>query len=50
MARITLTVLVKETYRNRFSVVVDDCRRQGMAVEREMTAWACSRAISRLKK
>ena len=38
MARITLTVLVKETYRNRFSVVVDDCRRQGMAVEREMTA------------
>ncbi|HLU01249.1 MAG TPA: hypothetical protein VKZ94_00700 [Advenella sp.] len=38
MARITLTVLVKETHRNRFSVVVEDCRRQGMAVEREMTA------------
>lgn len=38
MTRITLTVLVKETYRNRFSVVVEDCRRQGMAVEREMTA------------
>jgi len=38
MARITLTVLVKETYRERFSVVVEDCRRQGMAVEREMTA------------
>jgi hypothetical protein len=38
MARITLTVLVKETHRNRFSVVVEGCRRQGMAVEREMTA------------
>jgi hypothetical protein len=38
MTRITLTVLVKETYRERFSVVVEDCRRQGMAVEREMTA------------
>ncbi|AHG64646.1 hypothetical protein [Advenella mimigardefordensis] len=38
MTRITLTVLVKETYRDRFSVVVEGCRRQGMAVEREMMA------------
>jgi len=38
MARITLTVLVKETYRDRFSIVVEGCRQQGMAVEREMTA------------
>lgn len=36
MARIALTVLVKETYLNRFSVVVQGCRNQGMAVEREM--------------
>jgi len=38
MARIALTVLVKETYLSRFSVVVDGCRREGMAVEREMVA------------
>ncbi len=38
MARITLTVLVKETYLDRFPLVVEGCRKQGMVIEREMVA------------
>ena len=38
MTRITLTVLVKETYLDRFPQVVEGCRRQGMVIEREMVA------------
>lgn len=38
MARIHLTVLVHETWRDRYSQVVEDCRQAGLTVEREMIA------------
>lgn len=36
MARIRLTVLVHENWRDRFSVIVENCRLAGLAVEREL--------------
>jgi hypothetical protein len=38
MARIHLIVLVHETWRDRYSQVVEDCRQAGLTVEREMIA------------
>ncbi|WP_276809606.1 hypothetical protein [Castellaniella defragrans] len=38
MARIRLTVLVRETWRDRYPLVVEHCRQAGLAVERELVA------------
>jgi hypothetical protein len=38
MARIRLTVLVRETWRDRYPLVVERCRQAGLTVERELVA------------
>lgn len=38
MARIHLTVLVHETWRDRYPQVVEHCRQAGLTVERELIA------------
>ncbi len=38
MARVRLTVLVRESWRDRYPLVVEDCRQAGLAVERELVA------------
>lgn len=38
MARIRLTVLVRDTWRDRYPQVVEHCRQAGLAVERELVA------------
>ncbi|TEA79172.1 hypothetical protein [Allopusillimonas ginsengisoli] len=38
MPCIKLTVLVSETWRSRFPEVVENCRRAGMVIERELVA------------
>jgi len=38
MARIRLTVLVREAWLDRYPLVVERCRRAGLTVERELVA------------
>lgn len=38
MARIRLTVLVREAWRDRYPLVVERCRQAGLTVERELVA------------
>jgi hypothetical protein len=38
MARIRLTVLVRDAWRDRYPLVVEHCRQAGLTVERELVA------------
>lgn len=38
MARIRLTILVREAWRDRYPLVVEHCRQAGLTVERELVA------------